>query len=533
MQEIKNNNPGFSLESAEFIFRHPWLVIFPAIILMSAAFSYVFSSSPLYKTAAVISFEAPSATAVTKPSISKNELLSRILLGENIRDIIKDVWPQADEETSPVLYDRLIETLRNKVAMIADRQDARLLNISFTDLNPNICYKVVRSVVDTIIKENTRVNTEQLEASLSFLKKQVDFYKGKLKDITQEKSGIRNKLLETYSFLDDSGRNLIREALGKDFEKGVGPDLQKFIKYDTELAQLSLQLQDAQAKKEALQGRLKGIAPKPASLTAKDFEEDDVIKRYSKAIEDKELAITNLLSQDFALEHPQVVKLQNEVDSLKMLVERRIKELSESGHATGTKAQTELEKIELSIETLKNKIDSTQKYIKDYKEQFKGPKVNIETFADDIAKFKDLKSSEEIATNNYTNFRKQLEEAELKIRVEIEKFGVNIKIIEEPRVPIQPIPFQRLSRIFMGLIFALGSGVGLAYLADSLINSIKSSAELRGLLQIPVLGSIDRITTPEEMKSLRARRKRLLYILIGLSLASWILVKLFIFIFKR
>ena len=520
---MKNENLTFSLDSIEFIFRHPWLIIFPFVIILSSTLAQVSSIPLYYNSSAIISFESP----VKSTGVSRNELLAKLLIGENAKLIINDVWPQAKEEKNPVYFNALKARLSKSVRIWADSQDNRMLNIAFQDSNPNKAYKVVRAVIDSIIKENTRISSEQLEANLFFLNKQIEFYRNKIRTLETEESDIKDRLLQMYPQLNVKDRSSIRETLGeRDFQRNIDPNLSKFIKYDNTLAQLNLLLSDALEKKGALKKQLIEITSKPISLNPEDYEDDNTVKMYSRAIQDKEIAITNLLTQDYAPEHPLITKLRGEIDSLNNLKEERIRSLMETGPTKETKGMVEIKAQikdnESQINDLKDKISLTEKYINEVKDQFKETKISTDTFRDDISRAKDLSNDKQITSTYYSDFTKQLEEAKFKYRIATEKFGTTVKIIEEPKVPLYPLPFQKLPKFLAGLVLALGTGVGLAYIVELLNSSIKSGTELREFLQIPVLGSINRIVTPEEIKALSRRKKMLIIILIILSLAPWI-----------
>jgi capsular polysaccharide biosynthesis protein len=138
----------------------------------------------------------------------------------------------------------------------------------------------------------------------------------------------------------------------------------------------------------------------------------------------------------------------------------------------------------------------------------------------------DLRNEKEVTQRYYNDMRQQLEGAELKSRMEKEEAGIEISIIEEPKVPLEPIPTQKGKTVFMGFIIALAAGAGLAYLVDSLDRSVKSSPELRHLLHIPVVGVIDRINTNYDMKITKVRRNTIIISLLVFAILSNVIFRL-------
>ena len=76
------------------------------------------------------------------------------------------------------------------------------------------------------------------------------------------------------------------------------------------------------------------------------------------------------------------------------------------------------------------------------------------------------------------------------------------------------------------MLIAIGVGAGLSYGANMLDTSVKSTAELRELLQLPVLASVDPISTPREAASIHARRKTIITGLVVFVVLSQIVIKI-------
>ena len=151
----------------------------------------------------------------------KSDLIGRVLLGDNIRNIIKTVWPNMDENADPNAYNGMMGSLRSSkggIQMEYDRKDPRLLMISYIDRNPELCYKVVRATIDTIEKANKQTSAKELETGMDFLRKQVEFYRMRLKDVDAEVSKTKSELKEKSLGLSDKERDLVEEILGGSME---------------------------------------------------------------------------------------------------------------------------------------------------------------------------------------------------------------------------------------------------------------------------------------------------------------------------
>ena len=97
-------------------------------------------------------------------------------------------------------------------------------------------------------------------------------------------------------------------------------------------------------------------------------------------------------------------------------------------------------------------------------------------------------------------------EARISEGMEEHQKGEKFTLIDPASYPEKPVSPKRWLIFLAGFIMSLGAGVGTVALAEHLDHSVKSSDELARLTGLPVLGSIIRIQTKEDIT--RARRKR-------------------------
>jgi len=527
---MKDPETSISLESIEFLFRHPLLFLCPFIIIMSLTFAYVSNISLYYVSTAVLSFESKAVGAVgveRQTQRNKEDVVGKLLFGQNIRGIINEAWPEVKEETSPRRYNNMLEGLRNPKSGIQIKPvsgDPSLLTISFLNADPDICYKVVKATVDTVIKANKEEVEKGMGTSLAFITNQLEFYKNKMAESERETARLKTELNELLPQLSDAEKALVREVSGETAgRQEVSAATQTAAKYDETLMELNLQLLEAQKKRKILE---KGqLLPQAASVPTQQPVADTAIQEYDKAIAVKELEIVKLTSQGYMPEHPDVTRLESEMDMLKIVKEKRIKALTSETSVESTIGATQkeemvkaqLQDVEFQIEALRDKINLIEQYKKTAKLQ--APEIQNKTVSEKVARLLELRNEKGISLTYFSQLSKQKEDLEFKIRSEKSEVGFNIEVMEEPTVPLEPVPFQKTSKLFMGFLLALGVGASLSYITDSLGNSVKTAAELRELLQIPVLAAINRMTSPQETKARRKRR-----IIIAVSLAIFVLL---------
>jgi hypothetical protein len=525
----------FPLDSVKFIIRHPWIFISTFVVILSMVFAHLSYIQINYQCKAIISFEATGSGVIDSRFLQrKQDLLKSLLIGENIRNIIQEVWPYIKEDTEPRKYNYLTERLRHPrlgIKILFERSERQgeqeFVTIQFTDTNPKLAYKIVQATIDVLKRASKEKTEEKIESGLTFIRKQMEFYKDKIRGIDEDISRISGEIRKEYPNLTDDERNLLDEkfaaAAFRDGAAKAEKSPSQLLKYDERLMDLKLAAVQLQTRKRGLQNRLNTGNTAPITLSQVDMDSDAFIKQYSQEIVAKELAKTEYMSQGFLPEHPFIKRLHSEIQNLKNLREQRISEL--------TSATTSIENIKKEmkdIDTRLEVVDLERKALEGYNQSEESLKVTATGMSGlslQAAKLLDLRNEKEVTMRYYNDMRQQLEGAELKSRMEKEEAGIEISIIEEPKVPIEPIPMQKAKTVFMGVIIALAAAAGLAYFVDSLDRSVKSSPELRHLLHIPVLGAIDRINTSYDIKVKKLRRNVMIITLLLFAILSNIIFR--------
>ena len=162
--------------------------------------------------------------------------------------------------------------------------------------------------------------------------------------------------------------------------------------------------------------------------------------------------------------------------------------------------QTQVRKKRAAIEELDQKIATLQT------EQIaRGKEFETLTRLEDEAEL--IRS--EVRTKNA-----QMTEKEIQLRVMREAYGQPFDIAQEPEAsetPTEPNPALIIAVfLLIGLILGLGSAV----IAEFATNGFRSVHDLRGVMNVPVLGSVNVIVTRAEARKARARRT-----VVGLSSA--------------
>jgi polysaccharide biosynthesis transport protein len=112
------------------------------------------------------------------------------------------------------------------------------------------------------------------------------------------------------------------------------------------------------------------------------------------------------------------------------------------------------------------------------------------------------------------------EQVRLRSDVQTRTSPLNIQVVEPPSVPGAPAAPNRPLFLTAVLVFALGAGVAVAFVAGQLQTTFPTQSRLATVTGLPVLGTVSEVVTPSE----RARRRQRLVWLGGSGAAlaaSW------------
>lgn len=138
----------------------------------------------------------------------------------------------------------------------------------------------------------------------------------------------------------------------------------------------------------------------------------------------------------------------------------------------------------------------------------------------------------DVNKNIYQMLLQRLETAKITQRLEASKEGTRYTIIEPARLPLKPTKPNKLKVMLLGIFLGLASGTGLVFGKEFLDRSFLDIDDAKECLELPVLGGISRITTPEEINKEKYKVK--FYITVALALsAALIIIAMLIAFFRK
>ena len=221
-------------------------------------------------------------------------------------------------------------------------------------------------------------------------------------------------------------------------------------------------------------------------------------------------------------EHPDLLSVQRQIAKL-------TEQLQDSAPETSTTAsnptyilrKTQLDAVNGELESLQEKrvelgakADRFQELIS------RSPSVEIEY----NSKVREFASTQ----RKYQDVRAKQREAEFSGDMEQERKGERFVMVEPPNLPIEPSSPNRKAIAVIGIILAMGAGLGLALLLEAFDNAVYDDRALTRLAGAPPFATVSYIDTVAEIQHRKNNRRRLQYAVAAGAVAVLFLVHFFV-----
>ncbi len=444
-----------------------WTIIAFASVVLILTTIATFKTTPIYDAVGRIAVNRESADALPfKDSATPNtdedytiamETQVRILHSDNLAmrvirklgldnnvnftGVAKTQAPAGElPTTSPTIDTReetkLIDTFRGGLK-VATVNNTRLIEIHYSNRDPRLAADIVNGIVSSYIEQNYQTKFESamqtsdwLSRQLADLKLKVETSQEKLIRFQREKGivGIDEKQNLTTSKLDE---------LSKELTETEADRIQKEANY--ELAATGNPELMARSPSEML-GQLRG-------------RESTLKQEYA------------LLKTQFGTNYPKVVEIKNQLDQVQDDINAEVKRMA-----------TQIKNEYLAAQQRENMVLA----------RMEEQKREANELNQNAIEFNILKRDVDANRQLYEGLLQKLKEASLEAGLH----SNNIRVVDSARVPLAPTSPDIPRNLGLGLILGLCGGVGLAFLLESLDNTVRTPEQAELVSGLPTLGVV-------------------------------------------
>jgi capsular exopolysaccharide synthesis family protein len=329
--------------------------------------------------------------------------------------------------------------------MVKSVKDSRLALITVTDRKPQRAALIANTVADTYIEYNLDYKLEGSRTAMAWLSEREGDLKKELEDSE----------LKLYEF--KKNRNLLAVSLD---------DKQSMLSQN--LATVNQKLADIRIKRLELESKRRMIERARNNIS----DQETLPEMHDQATVQKLRESFVQLSKDYAdlsskygAEHPKMKALEGQMTAVRQAYEKEM----DQALTTFEKGYEEIVDNEKALHALmeqqKQEAIELSKIEVEYKPLMRAAEQNAKMYSVIASREKEIDITGPMKANN-------------------------VRVLERaivPDVPVRPKPMQNL---LLGLLIGLGTGIALAFVIETLDNTLKTQTDVENFLGVPVLGLV-------------------------------------------
>ena len=413
-------------------------------------------SSPDYQYDVALETQA----AILRSDALAMEVIKAMRLDEDARftsaprhrtgDSVEDASLQPDAEITTGLLGRFHGGLGIQLI-----PNSRLVQISYIDPDPKLATEIVNTLVRTFTEQNFKTKYEAATQTSDWLNTEIDDLR--LKVQTSEEKLVRYQ--KDHSILGvDEKQNIVTAKLDE----------------------LNRELAAAEMDRIQKESTYKLATSADPSVFAKPSREGEISMMAKLRDKQAELGTQRAqLTTQFGAAYPKVVEIDNQ---LKQIEKEIVTEKGRLQEQIRNEYLAALQRETLLVTA------------------FNGQKQEANKLNESAIEYSVLKRDAEANRQLYQDLLQRLKEAGVSAGLR----SSNIRVVDVARKPTGPIKPNVPRNIQFGLLLGLACGVGLAFVLESLDNSIRTIEEVSSISTLPALGTI-----PLQMSGNGSLRKRL------------------------
>lgn len=465
--------------------RRLWSLIIPFVVVSALAVIVALLLPSVYRSTSTILIEEQEIpqdyvmTTVTGFAEQRLETINQRIMGtERLIDIINRYELYRDQLEKKTL-DEVVVQMREDIhletisAEVMDRRTGRAtaatiaFTLAYEGEDPRKVQQIANVLTSLYLEENLRIRERQSEEASKFLKTEMESLQAELTDVEQNIAAYKEKNLKALPELGQF-------------------NLQTLERIEREVDQLRAQISSLQEREAFLETQLAAV---PAN---------NIDPERARLIE-LQTQLTNLLAR-VSDNYPDVKKLRTEIAAIEKRLDDGIPESwKDQENQTRVTLTAQLASLRSEKESFAGQIAALQKRRQSMQKRIEAAPRVEEGYTALMVKRNSLLSK-------FDDISKRFMEAKIAQGLESGQMGERFTLIDAARFPEKPVRPNRLAIAFVGLVFGVGLGVGLAALREFSDHSIHSSVSLAQAFGFPVLATVPVIVTSRETRRRRQRK---------------------------
>ena len=495
-------------DNVRMIFRRKWALLLPiamGIIIFFPLWAFTpdtFLSVATVRRQDMSATEASPAALVSResPRLEVQSIRAEVLAYKNLEDVIKQTKQDVYLKT-PAEWQAMYDKLRADIAVSALSQThgVDFINFAVTYTDPDLAQKIASAVATSYVERTKSSQRTGGLAALDFLSEETERYRNLLRDTEKELDDYRAKY---FADLPDV-KNGIRSRL-----------------LSLRIAQDARGLEQKETQSRLAEAEVQLTVVKPSVRSETTTEPNPAVTDLKATVTQMERTLQMLLTT-YKEAHPDVVRLRDEIAALKEQLAKEPERITVSEKEI---VNPQYEELLTDISRLKQQIKGGEAALLQYTSEVTANENELADVVKQEKHYNDLLRNQSEYTEHYTQYRRQLDEAQRRAKVQEEEYVIKVELFAPPLKPATPdsTPVAKLALVC--LVGGIAAGLSLMFGLEFCDHSFRSIDDAETFLKVPVLASLTAIVPPEEATARRRRR-----LVIGATVGAALLVMLIVF----
>jgi succinoglycan biosynthesis transport protein ExoP len=437
-------------EYVRVVRKHAWLILACFVVVVGAVIIGTYMQRPVYRAAtrALIAPEAPRVVNIQEVAPTGGdsaELFQTQIQIVRSRPVVQRVIDSMELlNRKPELGragDPAEEFLRS--VSVEPVRNTRLVEIQVEDSDPKLAAEMANALASAYVHQNLELKFGAARDALTWLTAQVQDLKAK----------VNESELTLQRYREQSGLVAVEEKQSLTTRK---------------LAEFNSNYIDAKAKRLEIETRLAEIrraSQQPELLESSPVViNNPLVQRLKGQLVELEVQRSKLL-KTFREKHPEVVKVQSQIDEISQKIREEVGRLGLS--------------MESEYNALKARENAMLQAVNQYRDEAQG-------LAKKEIQYGILKREADSNQQLYDVLLKRFKETGLSQGLD----SSNVRIVEQAVAPIRPVRPRKLLNLVVGVVLGLATGLTLAFFAEYMDDTVRAPEHVESAIGVPVFALI-------------------------------------------
>lgn len=396
-------------------------------------------------------------------------LLSRPNLEKVARMSDLDVQAKTPEEME-LLLNRL-----GKKIVLSNAGRENLFSISYTYEKPEVAKQVVQSLLTVFVESSLGDTRKDTSAAQQFIDEQIKEYEEKL---SSAEDRLKDFKRQNMNVMPSEGRGYYERLQS---ETAI-------------LERAKLELWESENRRDELHRQLDGEEPTFGLMTTEPIK--TTVSATDTRIQALQTKLDELLLR-YTDEHPDVTSLRKQISELQEQdkKKRESQAATSPGRPTTLEANPVYQRLKIALGEAEANVASLRVRVKEYSSRIAQLNKLVDTVPQVEAELARLNRDYAINKQNYETLIARRESAKISESAEQSSDALKFKIVDPPRVSLNPVAPNRPLLASAVLVAGLGMGIFFAFFLSQLKPTFDHHRAIVEATNVPVLGYVSMVST--------------------------------------